>query len=99
MGYRVFPRFNRIGRPKAVTSIPILLGHYWQLCVNTKNTQNIGLGLDNNKNYLCFYRINREMVCLAEDIKLAATTDVLIIRKRGMPWSKSINEGLVTGLN
>ena len=26
MGYRVFPDVNRISRPKAVTSIPILLG-------------------------------------------------------------------------
>ena len=26
MGYKVFPNVNRIGRPKAVTSIPILLG-------------------------------------------------------------------------
>ena len=26
--YRVFPDVNRIGRPNAVTSIPILLGHY-----------------------------------------------------------------------
>ena len=31
MGYRVFPDVNRIGRPKAVTSIPIFLGHYRQL--------------------------------------------------------------------
>ena len=31
MGYRVFPDVNRIGRPKAVTTIPILLGHYRQL--------------------------------------------------------------------
>ena len=31
MGYRVFPDVNRIGRPKVVTSIPILLGHYRQL--------------------------------------------------------------------
>ena len=31
IGYRVFPDANRIGRPKAVTSIPILLGHYGQL--------------------------------------------------------------------
>ena len=31
MGYRVFPDVNRIGRPKAVTSIPILLGHCRQL--------------------------------------------------------------------
>ena len=29
--YRVFPDVNRIGRPNAVTSIPILLGHYKQL--------------------------------------------------------------------
>ena len=28
MGYKVFPDVNRLGRPKAVTSIPILLGHY-----------------------------------------------------------------------
>ena len=28
IGYRVFPD---VGRPKAVTSIPILLGHYRQL--------------------------------------------------------------------
>ncbi len=36
MGYRVFPDANRIGRPKAVTSIPILLGLYRQLpnCIN-----------------------------------------------------------------
>ena len=27
----VFPNVNRIGRPKAVKSIPILLGHYRQL--------------------------------------------------------------------
>ena len=31
MGYMIFPDVNRIGRPKAVTSIPILLGHYRQL--------------------------------------------------------------------
>ncbi len=31
MGYRVFHDVNRIGRPKAVTSIPILLGHYGKL--------------------------------------------------------------------
>ena len=31
IGYRVFPDINRIGRPKAVTYIPILLGHYRQL--------------------------------------------------------------------
>ena len=31
MGYRVFPDINRIGRPKAVTSIPILLGYYRSL--------------------------------------------------------------------
>ena len=31
MRYRVFPDVNRIGRPKAVTYIPILLGHYRQL--------------------------------------------------------------------
>ena len=31
MGYRVFPGVNRIGRPKAVSYIPILLGHYRQL--------------------------------------------------------------------
>ena len=31
MGYRVFPDVNRIARPKAVTSIPILLGHFRQL--------------------------------------------------------------------
>ena len=31
MGYRVPPDVNRIGRPKVVTSIPILLGHYRQL--------------------------------------------------------------------
>ena len=31
MGYRLFPDVNRIGRPKAVPSIPILLGHYRQL--------------------------------------------------------------------
>ena len=31
MGYRVFSDVNRIGRPNAVTSIPILLGHYRQL--------------------------------------------------------------------
>ena len=31
MRYRVFPDVNRIGRPKAVTSIPILLTHYRQL--------------------------------------------------------------------
>ena len=31
MGYSVFPGVNRIGRPKTVTSIPILLGHYRQL--------------------------------------------------------------------
>ena len=28
MASRVFPDVNEIGRPKAVTSIPILLGHY-----------------------------------------------------------------------
>ena len=34
MWYRVFPDVKRIGRPKAVTSIPILLGHNKQLqCV------------------------------------------------------------------
>ncbi len=27
MGYKLFPDVNRIGMPKAVTSIPILLGH------------------------------------------------------------------------
>ena len=31
MEYRVFPDVKRIGKPKAVTSIPILLGHYRQL--------------------------------------------------------------------
>ena len=31
MRYKVFPYFNRIGRPKAVTPIPILLGHHRQL--------------------------------------------------------------------
>ena len=31
MGYRVFSDAHRIGKPKAVTSIPILLGHYRQL--------------------------------------------------------------------
>ena len=31
MGYREFPDVNRRGRPKAVTYIPILLGHYIQL--------------------------------------------------------------------
>ncbi len=31
MGYRAFPKVKRIGRPKAVTSILILLGHYRQL--------------------------------------------------------------------
>ena len=31
MGYREFPDVNRIGRPKAEISIPILLGHYKQL--------------------------------------------------------------------
>ena len=31
MGYRVFYDVNKIGRPKAVTSIPILLRHYRQL--------------------------------------------------------------------
>ena len=31
MGYRVFCYINRIGRPKAVTFIPIFLGHYRQL--------------------------------------------------------------------
>ena len=31
MGYRVFPDVNRIGRLKAMTFIPILLGHYRQL--------------------------------------------------------------------
>ena len=31
IGYYVFPDVNRIGRPNAVTSIPILLGHYRQL--------------------------------------------------------------------
>ncbi len=28
MGHRVFLDVNRMGRPKAVTSIPVLLGHY-----------------------------------------------------------------------
>ncbi len=31
MGYGVFPDVNRIDRPKAVISIPDLLGHYRQL--------------------------------------------------------------------
>ena len=31
IGSRVFPDGNRIGRPKAVTLIPILLGYYRQL--------------------------------------------------------------------
>ena len=30
-GYRVFPDVNRISRLKAVTSIPVLLGHYRRL--------------------------------------------------------------------
>ena len=33
MGYWVFPDVNRVGRPKAVTFIPILLGHHRQLHV------------------------------------------------------------------
>ena len=31
MGYRLFSDVNKIGRPKTVTSIPILLGDYRQL--------------------------------------------------------------------
>ena len=31
IGYRVIPDVNKIGRPKAVTSFPILLRHYRQL--------------------------------------------------------------------
>ena len=34
MGYRVFPDVIRIGRPEALKSIPILLGHYRQLHVS-----------------------------------------------------------------
>ena len=33
LGYRIFPDVNRIGRPKAITSILILLGHYRQLLI------------------------------------------------------------------
>ena len=37
MGYRVFPDVNIIGRPKAVASIPILLGNYRQLQYKNAN--------------------------------------------------------------
>ena len=37
MGYRLFPNVNRIGRPKAVTSIPILQRQYRQLPDSTKS--------------------------------------------------------------
>ena len=37
MGCMVFPKVNKIGRPKAITSIPILLGNYKQLLPKDKN--------------------------------------------------------------
>ena len=41
MGYRVFFDVNRIGRPKAVTYILILLGHYRLLLKEFINMQNL----------------------------------------------------------
>ena len=53
MGYRVFPVVNRIGWPKAVTSIPILLGHYRQLpnfSIRPREAFTDGLTLNVEKN-------------------------------------------------
>ena len=51
MGYKVFPGVSGIGRPKAETSIPILLGPYGQLPFITRRVFHKGGRLHRTVNY------------------------------------------------